>query len=128
MKIEISNGELMDRITILDIKSKRLENDVKRSNAEKERDALLSLLKSIWFGQQSKEYIELKKLNEQLWDIIDEAKIIIKFVNNPDNKQLTLRFIELSIRTIQLNDKRYLIKKKIDEMTNSNFKELKKDL
>ena len=124
MKVEISNGELMDRITILDIKSKRLENDVKRSNAEKERDALLSLLKSIWFGQQSKEYIELKKLNEQLWDIIDEAKKLV----HTTNPKLIDRFVELSIKTIELNDKRYLIKKNFDEITNSNFKELKKDL
>ena len=118
---EISAGELIDKITILEIKKVKITNKDKLIEIEKE---LLSL------SETSKKFIpdnteilkfkySLKDINLKLWDIEDAKRSAEK--NNEFGKE----FIELARAVYLTNDKRAKIKSKINEMVGSNIKEIK---
>ena len=73
-KVEISNGELLDKISILELKKLRIEDKDKLVNIEKEFNTLNPLVVDLFegFGSQLQNlYLELAKINGQLWDIED---------------------------------------------------------
>ena len=73
-KEEISNGELLDKISILELKKLKIEDKDKLVNIEKEFDTLNPLVVDLFegFGSQLQNlYLELAKINGQLWDIED---------------------------------------------------------
>ena len=73
-KVEISNGELLDKISILELKKLKIEDKDKLVNIEKEFDTLNPLVVDLFegFGSQLQNlYLELAKINGQLWDIED---------------------------------------------------------
>lgn len=118
---EISAGELIDKITILEIKKEKIKNKEKLSDIEKELKSLNSTsADKIPNKSEIKDLIDnLKRINLKLWDIEENKRLAEK------NKIFDERFIELSREVYKTNDERAKIKLKINEILGSNIKEVK---
>ena len=118
---EISAGELVDKITILEIKKNKISNENKLKEIDKELNSLnntmdkfiLEKSKILTFKDQ------LKEINLKLWDIEDGKRTAEK------NKDFGKIFIELARNVYKFNDERAKIKLKINEILGSNIKEVK---
>ena len=119
MKIEVSNGEIFDKLSILEVKNSKLTDPNKLNYVAKEYEYLQSIADKIDFSIQNKLYASLKKINYRLWDIEDEIRL------KEEQSDFGVRFIELSRLIYKLNDERFRLKNKINIQTNSNFKEQK---
>ncbi len=73
MKIEVSNGEIIDKLTILRIKLERISDKGKLANLKKEYDELITASSSI-IAQSDPLYISLYEVNAELWDIEDRIR------------------------------------------------------
>ena len=118
---EISAGELLDKITILEIKREKITDSEKLKNINKE---LSSLTKTSDEKIPDKKRIEdlvsnLKKINLRLWDIEENKRKAEK------EKKFDNAFIQLSRDVYKSNDERAKIKLKINEILGSNIKEVK---
>ena len=108
--IPISPGELLDKITILRIKSERIDNPSKLVNIRKE----LEMLDNIWTQSVTEDATikqlteELTSINEALWDIEDDIR------DEERQKNFGERFIELARSVYVTNDKRADAKKKVN--------------
>lgn len=118
MKIDVSNGELLDKLTILEIKSSRI-TDPAKSNIIIEELSLIRIAASGIIAVCSVELDELKNINEALWDIEDRIR---NFENNQD---FGPDFIETARSVYKLNDIRAAIKKEINILTDSDLFEVK---
>ena len=118
---EISAGELIDKITILEIKKEKIKNKEKLSDIEKELKSLnATSADKIPNKNKIKDLIDnLKRINLRLWDIKENKRLAEK------NKIFDERFIELSREVYKTNDERAKIKLKINEILGSNIKEVK---
>lgn len=122
MKIEVSNGEILDKITILVIKSKMITDPVKLKNINNELDELKSFLDVV--GYESNVTVnflvkELQSVNEKLWVIEDKLRDKEKL------KEFDDEFIQLARDVYFTNDERARIKKNLNEVTNSKLVEEK---
>jgi adenine C2-methylase RlmN of 23S rRNA A2503 and tRNA A37 len=115
MLIEVSVGEFIDKITILDIKMERISDPNKFKNIKSEYDKLCSIAGNQHINLDSTEYYLLKKINEDIW----EAEEIIRRVDD------ALEIKRLSKIIYNRNDERAMIKKKINTNTNSTIVEEK---
>ena len=118
---EISAGELVDKITILEIKKEKITNKEKLIEIKKELDSLTntfnkSIKKNINLETLTK---ELKNINLKLWDIEDKKRELEK------KQGFGKEFIELARNVYKFNDERAKIKLKINEALGSNIKEVK---
>lgn len=112
--IPVSVGELIDRITILEIKAFLSDNEYIHKELEE-----LNQIKST-ITQYLLEYeVQLKKINETLWKIEDKIR------QKEKDQEFDNEFIELARSVYINNDKRAEIKRKINEQTNSYYKEIK---
>jgi predicted nucleic acid-binding Zn-ribbon protein len=112
--IPVSVGELIDRITILEIKAFLSDNEYIHKELEE-----LNQIKST-ITQYLLEYeVQLKKINETLWKIEDKIR------QKEKDHEFDNEFIELARSVYINNDKRAEIKRKINEQTNSYYKEIK---
>ena len=118
---EISAGELVDKITILEIKKAKISNKDKIANIEKELKSLNETFKkSIPDTSAISQHIDnLKSLNLKLWDIEDGKRLAEK------NKDFGEKFIELARNVYKINDQRAKVKLQINESLGSNIKEVK---
>ena len=118
---EISAGELIDKITILEIKKIKINNTKKLEEVNKELTSLnYTFKKSIPDEPKIKSLIDkLKSINLRLWDI-ENGKRLAEKNNNFDEK-----FIELSRSVYKNNDERSKIKLEINNILGSNIKEVK---
>ena len=118
---EISAGELIDKITILEIKSEKISNPEKLAEVDKELNSLKETVKKYIPDQTriAKFKIDLKNINLKLWDIEDAKRIAEK------NKKFNEDFIELARNVYKFNDKRANIKLAINIALESNIKEVK---
>tara|TARA_A100001011_G_scaffold367566_1_gene421099 strand:- start:2612 stop:3007 length:396 start_codon:yes stop_codon:yes gene_type:complete len=118
---EISAGELVDKITILQIKKEKITNSDKLIDIDKELESL---------NETFKEYIpvdreindlsnELKNINFKLWDIEDAKRSLEK------KKEFDKEFIELARKVYKFNDERAKLKLQINIRLGSNIKEVK---
>ena len=118
---EISAGELIDKITILEIKKEKISNKEKLVEVNKELSSLNeTLIKSI--NDESKIINfknDLKKINLKLWDIEDGKRSAEK------KSQFDEKFIELARSVYKFNDERAKIKLAINNALGSNIKEVK---
>ena len=122
MKIEISNGELIDKITILEIKLIEIEDKDKLINIQKEFDILNPLVEELfekYDGQLQNHYLELAKINGELWDIEDWIRDCER------EKRFDKEFVELARSVYITNDKRCEVKKLINLTTSSGLIEEK---
>ncbi len=118
---EISAGELIDKITILEIKKEKISNKEKLVEVNKELISLNETLKKS-INNESKIVSfknDLKNINLKLWDIEDGKRSAEK------NNQFDEKFIELARSVYKFNDERAKIKSAINEALGSNIKEVK---
>ena len=123
MKIlsEISAGELLDKITILEIKIDKIKNDDDKKQVLKEYKSLKKIQEdNIEFNKEIKKlYNDLKQTNSKLWEIEDKLRIFEK------EKKFDKDFIELARGVYFNNDDRSKIKLKINKLLKSNIREIK---
>ena len=123
MKIlsEISAGELLDKITILEIKIDKIKNEDDKKEVLKEYKSLKKTQdENIRFNEEiEKLYNALKQTNSKLWEIEDKLRILEK------EKKLDKDFIELARGVYFNNDERSKIKLKINKLLKSNIREIK---
>ena len=112
--IPVSVGELIDKITILEIKP-LFTNDNYVSKELNELNQIKSTLTQYTLDYE----VQLKKVNEILWKIEDKIR------QKEKNKEFDEEFIELARSVYINNDKRSEIKKQINERTNSEYREVK---
>ena len=119
---EISAGELLDKITILEIKLVKIKDKENLLEINKEYESLketknsnIKLTKNL-----EKLIIQLKEINLKLWDIEDKKRICEK------NKDFGQAFVDLSRSVYLNNDKRANIKSEINKILGSNIREIKK--
>ena len=118
---EISSGELLDKISILEIKLKKIKDKENLKEINKEYAILKqSQNLNIKLTNELKDlFDELKKVNLNLWDIEDKLRICEK------NKDFGEKFIELARGVYFNNDNRSKIKSEINKLLGSNIKEIK---
>ena len=118
---EISAGELIDKITILEIKKTKISNKEKLNDIERELSSLnKTMKKSIPEQNKIKDLSnQLKKINLKLWNIEDGKRAAEKENNFGD------KFIELARNVYKFNDERAKIKLAINNTLGSNIKEVK---
>ena len=120
MKIEVSIGEIIDKLTILEIKKTNISDSNKLLNINKEFDYLVDIVENqLGLSRRDIFYIDLLDINKKLWDIEDKIR------NKERLKSFDEEFIELSRSVYFTNDERSKIKKKINDITGSNFSEEK---
>ena len=118
---EISAGELIDKITILEIKKEKISNKEKLIEVDKELVSLNETLKKS-INDENKILSfknDLKNINLKLWDIEDGKRSAEK------NNKFDEKFIELARNVYKFNDKRAKIKLEINISLGSNIKEVK---
>ena len=118
---EISVGELMDKISILEIKQKNLKDKEKIKIVSKELESLNSCYqKNVHITDQIKLlYEDLKKINTKLWNIEDGKRDCER------NGDFGEKFIKLARSVYIENDQRAKIKNKINKLSGSNISEVK---
>jgi len=119
MKIEVSNGEIIDKITILEIKLEKVKNVEKLKNIQTEYDLLIKHLSEIGIGRVHDFFIKLKAVNLTLWEIEDLLRI------KEQKKEFDAEFIELARSVYFTNDDRAEIKKEINKLSGSTLFEEK---
>ena len=118
MKIEVSNGELIDKLTILEIKLHKIRNENKRANIQKEYNLLKEASEGIK-GEISSLYDKLLEINQKLWNIEDRIRELER------RKDFGSEFIETARAVYHNNDQRAKIKHEINQITGSDLVEEK---
>ena len=118
---EISAGELLDKISILEIKIDKIKDSSNIAEITKEYKILKEVKDSQIESTEKLEklYIEIKKINLNLWNIEDQIRICEK------KKDFGENFINLARSVYLNNDKRSKIKSEINKLLGSNIKEIK---
>ena len=118
---EISAGELIDKITILEIKKDKISDREKLSQVEKELVSLKETLKKSISDQDLILNLkkDLKDINSKLWEIEDGKR------NAEKNNDFGKKFVELARNVYKFNDERAKIKLKINNLLGSRIKEVK---
>jgi predicted nuclease with TOPRIM domain len=118
MKIEVSNGEILDKFTILEIKKSEIKDAEKLKNVEKEYSILKEHVVTI-LNTDHELYKKLLEINKKLWKIEDDIRICER------NANFGPKFIELARAVYIVNDERADVKKQINLLTGSNVIEEK---
>ena len=115
---EISVGELLDKLTILEIKLEKISDKESLKIIEKEYQ-ILNKMDGVDKNQYKALFDELKSTNRKLWDIENEKRLCEK------NSDFGEKFIQVSRDVHFMNDKRAEIKSKINQLSGSNIREVK---
>jgi hypothetical protein len=118
MKIEVSNGEIIDKLTIIQIKLERIKDKSKLVNLQKEYDELIKISSSI-ISTDDELYKSLYLINCELWDIEDHIRDLER------NKDFGDDFVSTARAVYFKNDKRSEIKREINIKTSSGLIEEK---
>ena len=118
MKIEVSSGEIVDKLTILELKRKYITNEKQLENIEREYLHLLNIVDS-QLNISKQDYNELLTINDELWHIEDNIREKERMGEFDDV------FIELARLVYITNDKRAVVKRRINECYKSEFIEEK---
>ena len=119
MQIEVSNSEIVDKFTILKIKESKITEPQKLKNIRKEIELLQPAMDKIGISNISEQYRRLIMINSELWKVEDEIREYEKLARFDDN------FISLARAAYTFNDKRSIVKKEINTLTNSSLMEEK---
>jgi hypothetical protein len=120
MNIEVSHGEIVDKLTILQIKNQNITDSIKLDNIVKEYNYLLSIVENdLGISTESPEYLELLSINNELWVIEDNIR------EKERKKEFDEDFIKLARAVYYTNDVRAKIKKEINLKYSSGFNEEK---
>ena len=117
MKIEVSNGEIVDKFTILEIKLRNSDSDQKSKQIAKEMMYLSPIVEEL---NVPSELIDgLRDVNQTLWNVEDELR-----VHESDNN-FDEEFVRLARLVYHANDIRFSFKSEINKITNSDLTEEK---
>jgi hypothetical protein len=121
IEVPISVGELVDKVTILSIKSEKIADADKRANIGREFAALEGVLKPLLATSPALAALqaELRTINEALWQIEDDIRDCER------RRDFGERFITLARSVYQTNDRRAAVKRQIDELMGSEIVEEK---
>lgn len=123
MKIEvpISSGELVDKLSILEIKKIEIKDEEKLKQVVSEFNVLKEVYEKLFNNSKEIEslYRKLLKINRELWEIEDKIRKFEK------EEKFDEEFIEHARRVYKTNDKRFEIKSQINKMFNSEIQEQK---
>jgi hypothetical protein len=120
MNIEVSHGEIVDKLTILQIKNQNITDPIKLDNIVKEYNYLLSIVENdLGISTASPEYLKLLSINNELWVIEDNIR------EKERKKEFDEDFIKLARAVYYTNDVRAKIKKEINLKYSSGFNEEK---
>lgn len=120
MMVEISNGELLDKLSILKIKMENISDETKLINISKEYEELNRLSKKLLSIHGIQDLFDkLYEINTELWKTEDLIRSKEKL------KKFDKEFVFYARNVYITNDLRFTIKKEINEKTNSNFVEEK---
>ena len=119
IKVPISNGELLDKITILQIKKEKIKDEEKNKHIIRELEELTILMKTLPMNEISNLFTELKEINTQLWDVEDALR------DKERNKVFDDDFIQLARKVYFTNDKRSQVKLDINKISKSELIEVK---
>ena len=119
MKIEVSTGEVVDKITILQIKKEKISDNLKLVHIGKELSVLEDIIKDSKIKVPQELIDQLRDVNLKLWDAED-------IIRDRENQNLfDDEFIKCARLDAKLNDERFLVKNKINNVCESNIKEQK---
>ena len=121
VNVPISLGELFDKISILEIKNKKILDESKIVNIKKELNGLKKVLDelNINLSETNNLYNKLYKINLTLWEIEDSIRVLEK------NENFGEKFIELARAVYKTNDQRFEVKNDINKLFNSEYVEEK---
>jgi hypothetical protein len=118
----VSLGELVDKLTILEIKVEKIEDKAKVELAQHEYDVLTKELEALEIGDRTKLIelrAQLKKINSELWVIEDDIR------QKERDGEFDQQFIDLARSVYVTNDRRFEVKNLINIGYNSGIKEVK---
>ena len=122
MKVEVSNGELLDKLSILELKLKNIKDDKKLINIKNEHGGLSPLCNNLFnnYGNELRSlYAKLSEINAELWKIEDDIRECER------KKDFGHEFVRLARAVYFTNDKRSDVKNSINLLTESGFVEEK---
>jgi hypothetical protein len=120
IQVPVSVGELIDKLSILHVKNIKITNEEKLALVNKEFELLYNL-SSVYLNSSEMEllYHQLCDINSKLWEIEDELRIL------ETRKSFNTDFIELARGVYYTNDERFRLKNEINQITNSEIREVK---
>ena len=118
MKIEVSNGELVDKLIIVQIKLERIKDEEKLVNLRKEFEILKEAATGI-IASHHPLYTELYRVNSELWDIENRIR------EKESKGNFDQEFIDIARSVYLKNDERFELKRKINIQTSSHLTEEK---
>ena len=124
MKIEVSNGEIIDKYTILTIKLQEIKDEAKLANVQNEYDSLTPEIEAIYANTSDQKalealHVDLLNVNKTLWNIEDQIRDCER------EKNFGSDFVELARSVYYTNDDRADVKKQINVLTGSDLVEEK---
>lgn len=121
IQVPVSTGELVDKVTILEIKSERIADPVKLANVRRELAGLSAILDPMLSGHADLAPLKsaLRSINETLWQIEDDIRDCERA------KDFGPKFVELARAVYRTNDRRAAAKRKVDELLGSEIVEEK---
>lgn len=124
MTIEVSNGEIIDKYTILEIKLQEIKDEAKLANVKKEHDTLKTVVNYIYNETHAQDILaelhtDLLNINKTLWNIEDQIRDCER------DESFGSDFIELARSVYYTNDERAEVKKQINQLTGSELVEEK---
>lgn len=117
MKIEVSNGEIVDKLTILEIKLRNSDCDQKSKQIVKEMTYLSPIVEELNIPAELID--NLRIVNQKLWDVEDALRV------HEYNKDFGDEFVKLARSVYHTNDSRFHYKSVINDLTNSDLTEEK---
>ena len=117
MKIEVSNGEIVDKLTILEIKLRNSDCDQKSKQIVKEMTYLSPIVEELNIPIELID--NLRVVNQKLWDVEDALRV------QEYNKDFGDEFVKLARSVYHTNDSRFHYKSVINDLTNSDLTEEK---
>lgn len=121
ISVPVSPGELVDKITILEIKAERITDEEKLKNVKTELELLVQVWKTVSLDTEAILSLKetLKGINQALWDIEDQIRI------KESRQEFDQEFINLARSVYVQNDQRAAAKKQINVLLGSRIKEEK---
>lgn len=119
IKVPISNGELLDKITILQIKKEKIKDQEKQKHIIRELEELTLLMKTLPMNDINNLFVELKEINTQLWEVEDALR------DKERTSTFDNEFIQLARKVYFTNDKRSQVKLKMNQISKSELVEVK---
>ena len=120
ISVPVSIGELIDKLSILHVKKNKIKNEEKLVSVNKEFELLYNSSSEFLNNQKIESlYHELCEVNQNLWEIEDELRVIEL------EKRFDREFIELARKVYFTNDRRFELKNEINQLTDSEIREVK---